>query len=101
MLSLISHRVKNVEDGIGATHEVRVIGIDVGIFYGNEVLYHLVARLERLVKKGVHDFDHSFSKVLEPVELRKIDLRYNASKLFVYKLHALKRRGLQTMNLLF
>jgi len=31
LLGLVSGRVENVEDSVSATHEVRVVGVDVGV----------------------------------------------------------------------
>jgi hypothetical protein len=69
LLSLISHRVKDVKDGVGSSHEVWVIGIDIGVLNCNEVFNHLVTWLERLVKEIIHDLNDAFTQVLESVEL--------------------------------
>ena len=44
LLCLIGHGVEHVEDGIGSSHEVRVVRVDVSVFYRNEIPDHLVAR---------------------------------------------------------
>jgi hypothetical protein len=44
LLGLIGHGVEHVKDGIGSTHEVRVVRVDVSVFDRNEIPDHLVAR---------------------------------------------------------
>lgn len=73
LLCLVSHWIKDIKDGICSSHEIWVVGVDVGVFNGDKVLHHLVAGCKRLSEEGVHDLSHSLSKVFEPVELWEFD----------------------------
>ena len=88
MFAVVVH-VENVHDAVGATHEIRVVRVDIGILDLDEVFDHSICWLQLLVEECIHDFNDLFPKILEALKLRHFDLCHHSAELFVDKLDAL------------
>lgn len=97
---MIVVNVENVDDGVGAAHEVRVIGVYIGVLDLDQVPHHCVRRSEHLRQQVVHALDDFLSEVLEAGEFVHFDIHDDPSQLFVDHLHALQRWRLQPVDLL-
>lgn len=80
---LVAVDVENIDDRVCSAHEIGVVRVDVAVLYLNQGSHHVGGGGQLLAQKLDHDFHNLFPQILEPVQLRHLDLIDNCAQLFV------------------
>ena len=90
LLKVFSLHVEHILNRVGAAHEIRMVGIDIGVLNLNHIAHHFPRWLKFLRQERVHDFDNLATEVLETRKLVHLDLRDHAAQLLVDEVHTLQ-----------
>ena len=88
---IVAIHVKDIDDGVGSTHEVRMVRVDVGVLDLDQVAHLRLCGTQLLRKQLVHAVDNLLAQVLEALQFMHLNLNDDTAELFVDELHTLER----------
>ena len=97
---MVAIDVKDVNDWVGTSHEIRMIRVNISVLYSDQVPYHLVCRAELFWEQFIHDLYDLTAQILKSRQLLHFNFAYDSAQFFINELHALERWWFKPINLL-